>query len=83
MGGIRCGGQMMGQAMGVVGAVVGGCVLDNRDGVRLAVKRDDSRVVEIAFGVVGVEQVLGIVVDELVRDHLGPFFSAALTEGAL
>ena len=66
-----------------MGAVVGGGVLDDGRVVSCAVVVDDSRVVEVSFWVVGVEHVLGSVVQQLVRDHLGPFFSAALTEGAL
>ena len=50
---------MVGWAVGVVGAVVGGGVFDDVGGAGIAVVGDDAGVVAIAFGVVGVEQILG------------------------
>lgn len=59
MRGGACSGQMVGYAVGVVGAVVGGGVFDDVGGAGVGVVGDDAGVVAIAFGVVGVEQILG------------------------
>ena len=74
---------MVGQAVGVVGAVVGGGVLDDRGGVRLAVVGDDAGVVKIAFGVVGVEQFPGGVVQQLVRDHVATLLLGSFNRGSI
>ena len=69
--------------MGVVCSVIGGGVLDDRGGVRFAVVGDDARVVEIAFGVVGVEQLLGGVVQQLVRDRVATLFLGSFYRGSI
>ena len=45
--------------MGVVVAVVGSGVFDDVGGAGIRVVGDDARMVAIAFGVVGVEQIFG------------------------
>ena len=42
-----------------MGAVVGSGVFDDVGGAGVGVVGDDARVVAIAFGVVGVEQIIG------------------------